>query len=269
MLPLSLLRSVGALKYASAFGITALFVVIIYAIGRGFNFGTSNNLTPAETTDFVSFSVGTSLLFFALNNQFNTIEIYSELTDRTPMRYTKMIFTTMLIISVLYVVMGLSELMEFGANVTGNVLKSYDGSSPLAAVMIIAVMCKVTFSFPLLIFPTRDAILHLFGNEDLKAANQKLYYGATVVIAGGSFAIGIVAPTVTTLFGIIGSLSVGTFAFILPSLYFWRFSILSLMTEGIAEDTWVSKVHIAVNVLNFVIGCFIIVAGTAGALIEL
>lgn len=264
MLPLSIPRTLGTLKYASSFGVLALGTVVVYAIVRGFYALNVDHLHPL-TDSFLSFSVGTSLLFFGFNNQFNTIEIYSELDDRTPRRFTIILLATMVLMCALYIVMGLVELMEFGSSVTGNILNSYDGGSPLASVMIAAVQCKVILSYPLLLFPTREALLHLFGVSDVRKAPQSKYLAATLCIAFGSFGIAIAAPKVVTLFGLIGSLCVGTFAFILPSLYFWKFSVCNI----VAGASWERVVHVAVNIANFGIGVFIVFAGTGAALVEL
>jgi amino acid permease len=272
MIPLSLPRTTSALKYASAFGVAAISVVMAYAIGRGLLAADVKNLAPLQTTTFMSFSIGTSLLFFGFNNQFNTIEFYSEMKEgeRTPRRFTIILLFTMVFMGVAYIVMGLSELMEFGSAVTGNVLNSYDGGAPIAAMMIVAVLVKVTLSYPLLLFPTREALLHLVGVHDVKSSPKAKYYAATFLIATASFVIGVVLPNVVTLFGLIGSLCVGTFAFILPSLYFWKFSILNRLSGGSGDILVVPQwVHIVANAVNFIVGCFIVIAGTASAFLEL
>ncbi|CUG89020.1 amino acid transporter, putative [Bodo saltans] len=283
MVPLSLPRTTSALKYASAFGVSAIAIVMAYATGRGILAADISNLAPVETSSFMSFSIGTSLLFFGFNNQFNTIEFYSEMKveERTPRRFTKILLATMAFMGVVYIVMGLSELMEFGAAVTGNVLNSYDGGAPIAAIMIIAVLLKVTLSYPLLLFPTREALLHLIGVHDVKTSPKPTYYGATILIASLSFVVGVVLPNIVTLFGLIGSLCVGTFAFILPSLFFWKFSILHRLSGNkstsssndlsTSNDSFVVPdwVHVAANVVNFIVGCFIVIAGTASAFLEL
>lgn len=265
MLPLSMMKSVGALKYASTVSIIAVCILSLFVIQSGMTGGTATNVRPLAPSSFVSFTTGLPLILFGFNNQFNTIEIYSEMSPRSPRQYARIMFMSIGLVALIYLFVGFTGLASFGQSVQGNVLKNFDGSSPFATVAMIGVASKVILSFPLVLFPCREALLHMIGVEDVRNASSKHFYGSTLLIACTSLIIAIFLPNVITLFGLIGSICVGVFAFLLPSALAWMLPEFWAQCRSDNERT-VQRVAIIVYIA---IGLFLSIAGTTVACMNL
>jgi len=214
--PLSLLKTMGALKYASSVGVCAIAVLVVFILGEGFTFGSPSTVDPVVVGTIRTVLGGIPLLFFAVNNQINALEIYSEMKDRSPGQFLKIACVAVGGISVIFMFVGSCGLMLFGSDVKGNILKNFSASNPLALIALLGVCTKVVLSFPLLMFPCREAVLHFAGIEDVRSAPWKQFVGTTVVIAAACVVIAIFVPTVVTMFGLIGSICAAMFGFILP-----------------------------------------------------
>jgi amino acid permease len=197
MLPLSLLRRMQSLQFASGVGIasigTLVFAAFIHLLeGEGASTN-ATNYTLAEFTlhrasntmsmhndfgDFLwpahgSVSVLTAcpIVLFAFSCQVNVCAIYQELaiphipdTNRHTLRQDRMRLVTLTAVAIcatLYCSISIVALADFGKDVTPNILSSYEMHGIMqaaAAFMGVA----VTFAFPLNVFPARVTLQDIF-----------------------------------------------------------------------------------------------------------
>jgi amino acid permease len=259
MFPLSLLGSMNALKYASIVGVTAISVLIVAITLHGYRFGLQSNLTPLYG-DSQGILGSLPLLFFAFTNQVNGIEIYSELPieTRTPWNFIKRALIAMTGVSIAYILVGYAGLAEFGSAVKGNVLKNYTvGTDVLLTCAFLGIGIKTILTFPLLMFPTREALFHLQGVENIAGISIKVWVMATTVMGFFCFGLGILIPNIIVLFGLLGAVCASLFAFILPALLALRFK---KYWEG-RTGTWVQLERLALYI-TLIAGVVCAVAGT-------
>lgn len=262
--PLSLMRTIGALKYASSFGVCAITVLVVFIIGEGFTNGSVAMVKPVVAGTIRSVLGGIPLLFFAVNNQINAIEIYSEMKDRSPGQFLKISCVAVGCIVVAFVFVGSSGLMLFGDGVQGNVLKNFSASNPLAMIALLGVCTKVILSFPLLMFPCREAVLHFIGVEDVRAAPKKQFIGTTVAIVASCLVVAVFVPGVIAMFGLIGSICAAMFGFILPGA-------LALKEDRFWKDLneKESRLFRIFSIILVVVGVLVAVSGTTISVMNL
>ena len=254
LLPLSLLRTLGALKYASTIGVMAIFLLVFVITAQALNGGTQSNFSPqVGTLNGILSSL--PFLFFAFGNQINAVEIYSELRNRSPWAFGKVINVGVGLVGVASLIVGLSGLSLFGSGVAGNVLSSMNPNNPSTVMSLIGVGLKVVLSFPLLMYPCREALLHMVGVEDVRNASTKVHVISTSALAGVALGLAIVVPQVSTLFGLIGSLCGSLFSFIVPA-------VLGLKSDKYWEGLPSATLHRSVSYVLIVVGIFVAISGT-------
>jgi amino acid permease len=229
MLPLSLVRTIGALKYASAVGIVAIAALILFISEQGITLGVWSNVTPIFVGAPSGVLSGLPLIFFGFLNQINGIEIYSEMKPRSPAQFAKISFFATGLVWVAYTLVAFGGLSVFGAAVDGNILRSFGtlGMSPFAAVATAGILTKSILTFPLLQFPCREALLHLTGVENVQDCSYRMFASSTILLSGGALVVAIFVPTVTILFGVLGAVCCALFGFVLPAVFAWQLEEVS------------------------------------------
>jgi amino acid permease len=221
MLPISMLGSVGALKYASIVGCVALAFVTVGVVWFGLREGSTENLAPI-IGDVEGILTSVPLLFFAFANQINGLEIYSELPpqSRTPKRFVQLSLVAVVVSAAIYLSVGYAGLATYGQDVRGNILTNYPQTAGLLIVAATLGMgVKTVLGYPLQMFPTREALFHAAGVERLDQISIKLWVAVTFTIGSASFLVASVLPSILVLFDLLGALCASLFAFILPAAF--------------------------------------------------
>jgi amino acid permease len=159
------------------------------------------------------------------------------------------------LVGVAFLVIGFSGLSLFGSGVAGNVLSSMNPNNPSTVISLIGVGLKVVLSFPLVMYPCREALLHMVGVEDVRNASTKVHVISTSALAGVALGLAIVVPQVSTLFGLIGSLCGSLFSFIVPA-------VLGLKSDKYWEGLPSATLHRSVSYVLIVVGIFVAISGT-------
>jgi amino acid permease len=254
LLPLSLLRTLGALKYASAIGVVAIFILFFTLSAQAIDNGTQSNFQPM-VGDLSGVVSSLPVLFFAFGNQINAVEIYSELRNRSPWAFGKVVVVGTGLVGVAFLVIGFSGLSLFGSGVAGNVLSSMNPNNPSTVISLIGVGLKVVLSFPLVMYPCREALLHMVGVQEVRNATLRAYGLSTVALSGVALGLAIAVPQVVLLFGLLGSICGSLFSFILPA-------VLGLESEKYWEGLPSSSLHRAMCFALLVVGLFVAISGT-------
>jgi amino acid permease len=224
MLPLSLLRTMDRLKFASFFGIFAVSFLIGFVGVSALDHGWLSSLVPVVMGDAGGVMSALPLIFFAFSNQVNAIEIYSEMTSRTPWNFAKICFWSVGAVYMAYCVVGFGGLAIYGYATEGNILNNFsrDAMTAFATAAFVGIFLKVILTFPMNVFPAREALLHLSGEQEVRTCSTKKFVLSTAVVAGGAFIVAIFVPTVNVLFGLVGALCASLFGFILPAVLAYK-----------------------------------------------
>jgi amino acid permease len=266
MFPLSLLGTLSALKYASVVGMLSIVVLTVAVTVHGFRFGDLRNLSPTIGTPS-NLIRSFPLLFFAFTNQVNGIEIYGELPmeTRSPGGFLRCVLVAVAGVFCSYVLVGYFGLMEFGAAVQGNILNNYDVTADvLLTCAFLGILIKTVLTYPLLVFPAREALFHLYGVEKMEDVGIRTWVGSTFIVGVFVLFLGILIPNIIVLFGLIGAICASFFAFILPSLLG-----LSFKKYWADRSSWWAIAERVFMVVTLVTGVFCAVAGSYLAIVDL
>lgn len=254
MLPLSLLRDINSLRYASLFALVTLIFLILSIIIYGFStpgVSWSKNVVYAEAD--VGMVCALPTIFFSYCCQCNAFEIYHEMRPKTIRRMTRAATMAMSFATVMYLSAGIAGLAAFGSATDGNILNNFAPRDHVY--MIIAFLgfaFTITFSFPVCLFPMRDAFLQVFGLGDVYTASTLARVAVAGSLATVSLLIGLFVTSIVVVFDVVGGVCGSTLAFTFPALFALRSKVV----------TWDNgKVRYVITVCIFFGG---IIAGALG-----
>nr|NP_001106330.1 uncharacterized protein LOC100127289 [Xenopus laevis]AAI55886.1 LOC100127289 protein [Xenopus laevis] len=232
--PLATLKSVRILGYTSALAVLCVVyttgVVIAYATGL---------LDPCDKQlpegmvcrgDVVAFSPNASGIltsipvfltaFCCATTIFN---IYNDLQRPTVRRMNLATIGCMAICALQYLVVALAGYLTYGSNVAGNILDSFPVEI-WATIARIGTAFVVTVSYPLLMHPARDAIVHavnVCAGGRFTGSNVLFYTVATVlnVLALGLAFFNVPLDLILSITGSIGTVNL---SITIPFIFFYK-----------------------------------------------
>jgi amino acid permease len=146
MLPLSLLRDINSLRYASLVGFLAtiylVVAILIYACANE-----KHDIDPAHKIDF-NFWSSLTVFSFSYCCQTNAFEIYHELKMPCPKRMRNAGIISMSFCTALYIISGISGLAAFGTGIESNILANFKDpqNTPYVLVAFICIAFTVTMA---------------------------------------------------------------------------------------------------------------------------
>ena len=169
-MPLSLLRTVDSLKWASSTGMISIGLLVIAAmhhvqldVESHQTYALADMLWPADGARSVL--VACPIVLFAFNCQANVSSIYEELPRKESMRGVTR--TSMSFCAVIYLVMGLIGMWDFGPSVLPNILANYHNPKYVYLQIAFASMAiALIMAFPLNVFPARTTIFGLLNSSN-------------------------------------------------------------------------------------------------------
>ncbi|XP_057217656.1 sodium-coupled neutral amino acid transporter 3a isoform X1 [Triplophysa rosa] len=253
ILPLALMKQLGYLGYTSGFSLSCMVFFLIAVIYKKFqvpcpfvdfshnktvvSFNTSVadpggvHMTPEDdpacTPRMFNINSQTAytvpILAFAFVCHPEVLPIYTELRNPTK---TKMQHVSNISIGVMYVMYLLAALfgyLTFIDKVEAELLHTYSRIDPYDTLILcvrVAVLTAVTLTVPIVLFPVRRAIQHLF------FANKTFWWPRHIAIAVTLLALinllVIFAPNILGIFGVIGATSAPCLIFIFPAVFYIR-----------------------------------------------
>jgi amino acid permease len=191
MLPLSCLKKMKSLQCASTVGIASIGTLLVAATVHllhpmdddGSGLLSIQNLEPffgPADGGWLSVLRACPIVFFAFSCQVNVCQIYDELpTPRGEERLRSMGWVTWSAVglcALLYSSVSLVTLMDFGNDVTPNILSCYTLSSKesLLHVAFLAMALAVVMAFPLNIFPARVSVIQMWTSSKPSAEQLAL-----------------------------------------------------------------------------------------------
>ncbi|CCW71611.1 unnamed protein product [Phytomonas sp. Hart1] len=234
MFPFSFPRKFSSLRYASIFGMSFMFYLIVVVIVHYFMYGIKAD-PPARTKLINTGNTalnGMGIFIFGYMCQINCLEIYFEMTKRSVKRFTLCISISLIFCGLLYLATGLFGYMDFG-EITGSILLEYNPiKEPQIFVCYIGIFFKVCVSFGLINNTCVCGLFPLLG-LDPQTVSSKKYIMGSVGLAFVALILAVSVPNITMVFGLSGGVCGGTIGFIFPALFIMYSGNWNLRSVGI------------------------------------
>ncbi|CAD2215449.1 amino acid transporter [Angomonas deanei] len=267
MLPLSIPKEINSLRYFSVIGVSCMMyfvvVIIVHSAMNGFEDGKQKHeLALFKTGNDVI--VGFSMFIFAYLCQTNVMEVYREMKLPSPKRITIQTGASMTVCLILYILAGVFGYLEFGSEITDSILLFYNvRNEPMVAVAYIGIGIKMIVGFAICMQPSRDSVYYCLGwwfpmFRDIRTVPlwvNALICGFMAIVA---LVLGLFIPSVTVVFGLVGSFCGGFLGFIYPALFVMYAGDWSLKTVG-----WF---HYICTYLLLICGVVAVVFGTIASI---
>ncbi|GET89809.1 amino acid transporter, putative [Leishmania tarentolae] len=267
MLPLSIPKEINSLRYFSVVGVSCMMnfviVIVIHSAMNGFENGRPIHQVHMFKTGNNAI-VGFSNILFAFLAQTNVFEVARETPNPTPGRISKDLAISQVVCCALYVLAGTFGYLEFGEQITGSILLSYNvRSDVLVAIAYIGIGVKMCVGFAICMQPSRDAVYYCLGWHFpmFKDIRTVPFWLNAVICTGFSvlaLVLGLFIPSVNIVFGLVGSFCGGFLGFIYPALY-----AMYAGNWGLRQVGWL---HYVSTYLLLVAGVVAVVFGTVSAI---
>eukprot|EP00672_Neobodo_designis_P021686 CAMPEP_0174828708 /NCGR_PEP_ID=MMETSP1114-20130205/1494_1 /TAXON_ID=312471 /ORGANISM="Neobodo designis, Strain CCAP 1951/1" /LENGTH=676 /DNA_ID=CAMNT_0016062433 /DNA_START=79 /DNA_END=2109 /DNA_ORIENTATION=+ len=224
MLPFCLMRSIDSLKFISTGAVFATAFVIVALIAHA-----ATHVSPEEADARVEAAASPSIeVIQAITNmkvgftgQVVSFAVYNEMGGATVPRMLKATSIAMATCAVIYFIVGISGVIAVGLDAPENVLEAF--ADPLGQwytiIAYMAMLVVIIVSFPIMVFPARDAVLAMIGYETSYASPDHVRLGVSVAIAFCALVIGLFVPGLNLLFGVIGGISGNLISNVLPAVF--------------------------------------------------
>uniref|UniRef100_A0A671E3J6 Sodium-coupled neutral amino acid symporter 2 n=1 Tax=Rhinolophus ferrumequinum TaxID=59479 RepID=A0A671E3J6_RHIFE len=252
ILPLSLLRNLGYLGYTSGLSLLCMMFFLIVVICKKFEIACPFEVTliinetvngtftqPITLAPDMTFNMTDDSCrphYFIFNSQtvyavpiltFSFVchpailPIYEELKGRSRRRMMNVSKISFFAMFLMYLLAALFGYLTFYEHVESELLHTYAsvlGADILLLIVRLAVLMAVTLTVPVVIFPIRGSITHLFCQaKDFSWWRHTLI---TVSILAFTNLLVIFVPTIRDIFGFIGASAAAMLIFILPSAFY-------------------------------------------------
>lgn len=222
MLPLSLLRNVDSLRFSNAISVVSSIFIVFVIAGHSVTNGATMANVPPYKMDF-NMMMSLPICIFAFSCQTNVFDIHHAMKPKSVRRLTLTAAISMTICTALYILAGIMGLAEFGWRTEGNILKNYDPSqSYIVVCAFFAIAVTVTLVFPMAIFPTRSSVLQLMHYRDSNSCPTHVLRSVSAALAASALLLGLFAPEIQVLFGLLGGVCGSTLDFIWPAVFILR-----------------------------------------------
>ncbi|XP_073418659.1 sodium-coupled neutral amino acid transporter 3 [Dendrobates tinctorius] len=258
ILPLSLMKQLGYLGYASGFSLSCMVFFLCSVIYKKFQIPCplswdnmnhtmlrNTSLTSGDYsyqnghTDVAEPESGEcSANMFTLNSQTaytipimafafvchpEVLPIYTELKDASKKKMQQVSNVSITVMYCMYFLAALFGYLTFYDHVESELLHTYSYVDPFDILILcvrVAVLTAVTLTVPIVLFPVRRAIQHmLFQDKEFSWLRHTLI--AVVLLTLINLLV-IFAPTILGIFGIIGATSAPCLIFIFPAVFYIR-----------------------------------------------
>ncbi|RNF26386.1 putative amino acid permease [Trypanosoma conorhini] len=234
MLPLCLPKEINSLRHISVIGVLLVIFfgicMVIHSARNGLAHGIRDDLVYFQTGNQAI--QGLSIFTFAFLCQLNAYEVYGEMYKPSVARFTKSAGLGVFLCFSLYFCSGLFGYLEFGPALTGTVLERYNPiADKMMGVAYAGLILKLCVGYGLHMIPVRDAVYHVI-HVDVKTIEwwrNSLVCGSMATL---SLIAGLLIPSITIVFGLVGGFSGGFIGFIFPALLYMYSGNWTLQSVG-------------------------------------
>jgi len=250
MYPLSLLKTVDALKFTSTlaigFVIYLVIVVCLYAFVPSLDPCSGQTDCPGKTYSAI-FDLKTmkvlSIFIFAFTCHQNTFVIRNELKRNTRQRMGGVILVSIGIALICYTIVAMVGYYSLGSTVKSNVINNYPSDNAVITASRFAIALLVAFSYPLQINPCRSSLFQLVYKSPNTSTFRHVFL--TTLLCGCTYIIALQASDLGQVLSVVGATGSTIISYILPGLVYvyvakdhgWtltRLAALILCLTGIA-----------------------------------
>jgi len=226
LLPLGLQNSLASLSNFSLL----VVALIIYLAAIVCFLGGYKNDDDARNADSVKmvavgshFFTALPIILMSFGNQVNVQQVVMEMERPTASRIRFLIISTNLLVSSLYLIIGIAGYSRFGNATKDDIILNYHGFSGanegIFSVARVGIVFIVVFSYPMLLHPCRACLNSILGIEQ---PTYVVYVGETIGIIGFTWLISIVVPVLGTIVGYTGAIAGTLLGFIFPAAFYMR-----------------------------------------------
>ncbi|XP_074861081.1 sodium-coupled neutral amino acid transporter 3 isoform X2 [Carettochelys insculpta] len=253
ILPLTLMKQLGYLGYASGFSLSCMVFFLISVTYKSFQIpcplpGQDGNATgnlslsqiqassPALQLPAAEDACSASL--FTLNSQTaytipimafafvchpEVLPIYTELKDPSKKKMQSIANISIAVMYTMYFLAALFGYLTFYGQVESELLHTYSYVDPFDVLILcvrVAVLTAVTLTVPIVLFPVRRAIQQMLFQG--KEFSWLRHTAIAVVLLTTINLLVIFAPSILGIFGLIGATSAPCLIFIFPAIFYIR-----------------------------------------------
>ncbi|KAL0219809.1 hypothetical protein P9112_005462 [Eukaryota sp. TZLM1-RC] len=221
--PLCCLRNMDSLGFTSAI---ALLGIIVTVVGIGVQFvitvtrnGFVDQISQAVWFNF-SFDVFRVIpvISLAFSAHLGVLRLYQELQQRTVKRMFRVIISAVSINFIFYALCGSLGYFAFLTGTTSNLINAYEEGSFLLMMSMVCMSMVISFSYPLIQYPVRKAILLFFSDKK----GPILHYPVTVFLFLAPFGCSLLFDDLSIILGFLGSTFGVMLSYILPPILFFK-----------------------------------------------
>lgn len=225
--PLSLLRSLNALRFTSLLSIACITYTVVAVF---YTFAFEHRFHVDDTVIIASLQPdclgALPLMSVSLTGHYNAPTLYKELSERSEARFGVVVNLSLAICLACYLVMAFSGYLAFGASVDGNILNNLVVGSGVAIAARLALLVTIITSYPLVFNAMRSAVHELYRGASGSSVelSSGLAFVYSVVFVALHVVIALLVPQVAVVLGYNGSIFGTAIVYILPAVMVIRLS---------------------------------------------
>ena len=221
--PLSLLRSLNALRFTSLLSIACISYTVLAVLGTfAFKYHFKVNDTVKLISVSPEFLGALPLMSVSMTGHHNAPTFYRELRNRSEARFGTVVNCALIICLTAYTIMATSGYLCFGSSVQGDVLNSLVVGSGVAIIARFALLITIITSYPLVFNSMRLAARELLGSATgFGSGTEMTSLGAlaySTVFVSLHVVVALLVPQVEVVLGYNGSVFGTSIVYIMPAL---------------------------------------------------
>ena len=235
--PLTFLKKVDSLKYASFLALLCILYIVVVVIIKSIQHLSSDGLGEEYRAFKLTFKVFSviPIMSFAYTFHPNLFPIFSEMKNATLNRCYVSIYCSIVVCGVVYAAVGSFGYLIFLGDTKDNIFDNFGDGDLLIDIGKISLGVIMVLSWPLIHFPGRlaiDSILVRFVSENRLPDPVIRHYGIAVILMAASYVLSIFLPGIGIVFAFVGATAGNLLVFIGPALCFL------LMYPGVWYKKW-------------------------------
>ncbi|KAL0234936.1 hypothetical protein GEMRC1_001518 [Eukaryota sp. GEM-RC1] len=221
--PLCCLRNMEPLGFTSG---VALGGICLTVVGVGIQFfitiGKVGFGTMVSSVQWFNFSFDVfriiPIISLSFSAHLGVLRLYQELHQRSVKRMFGVVMTAVCLNFFFYTLCGGLGYFSFGSETAPNLINSYDEDSMLRTMSQIAMIFVIGFSYPLIQYPVRKALIQFCPERHSK----KLHYPFTMILFFVPYLISLLIDDLSIILGFLGSTFGIMLSYILPGVLFLK-----------------------------------------------
>jgi len=296
LFPLSLLKRLDSLKFASMFALcSVVYFTLLVVVEAGIDYTNYKDTGEVAATDesiadsivwwnwSTDIFLGIPIMAFAFGGHLQAISIYCELHPayRTLKNWNIIAICAVLFLSTIYLIVGGLSYLRFLPGEDGNVLEQMIAAEPSSVQIQIASLAMsvvVILSFPLFTWPIRFSLDRLLFPNSISIYDTSLesrtwkvkvrFYVLTVIIVGVALLIATLVGSLEVVFGLTGATGGALIKFIFPVLCYWKVGPLYREKFTNHQNTALPIWQKIILIFVFIVSCIVGTISSATVLID-